>query len=331
MLKCPKCGFQQPEDIYCANCGVNMQTFKAEPKPIFKSLLTNWMVQLAALVIVIVSVVLYDRGSERKPRPSNVSQSVAANSEMRRRVTPPPPPPPTAKEKRRMKMAANSASEIGSAFKRVEDTAPAEAQTEVLTTELAAPAVDLPAGTAPTKSALQATYYQISKSLLADLQRDTQGLNISGDAVGGLISQKKLQALKSSGEMRRLSGHKYRGLHSGSKAPVMFTGHMGEGKNIGLSLQVTPVKQENSTSQIEVKCWGTFKMEERGENLFSSEMTLNAQYSAYIAGFMPKDKTFTDEEKALFESDRTLRLLIQEDFLNDSSDLILIIELAEAS
>lgn len=28
MIQCPKCGFEQPPDTYCANCGVNIQRFK---------------------------------------------------------------------------------------------------------------------------------------------------------------------------------------------------------------------------------------------------------------------------------------------------------------
>ncbi|MBK9294572.1 MAG: hypothetical protein IPM57_09025 [Oligoflexia bacterium] len=37
MILCPKCGFEQPEDVYCAKCGVNMDTYKGAgsgPQPL---------------------------------------------------------------------------------------------------------------------------------------------------------------------------------------------------------------------------------------------------------------------------------------------------------
>lgn len=41
MMECPKCGFTQPEDRYCANCGVDIANFHAKPAPIVKRLLNN--------------------------------------------------------------------------------------------------------------------------------------------------------------------------------------------------------------------------------------------------------------------------------------------------
>ena len=30
MVKCPRCQFEQPEDVFCASCGVNMQNYRAK-------------------------------------------------------------------------------------------------------------------------------------------------------------------------------------------------------------------------------------------------------------------------------------------------------------
>lgn len=40
-VHCPKCGFSQPQDQYCANCGVDMGRYKPTPTPTWKKILQN--------------------------------------------------------------------------------------------------------------------------------------------------------------------------------------------------------------------------------------------------------------------------------------------------
>lgn len=49
LINCPRCGFSQPKDKYCAQCGVDMETFKPREVPLFKRLITH----PASFVIVI--------------------------------------------------------------------------------------------------------------------------------------------------------------------------------------------------------------------------------------------------------------------------------------
>jgi len=41
MMDCPKCGFTQPEDKYCANCGVNVVSFRNKPISLQTRVLNN--------------------------------------------------------------------------------------------------------------------------------------------------------------------------------------------------------------------------------------------------------------------------------------------------
>ena len=62
MINCPKCGFFQPKDDYCANCGVNMESFKAKPVPFFKSIWSKASTQstiFIALVITLIAVIYF--------------------------------------------------------------------------------------------------------------------------------------------------------------------------------------------------------------------------------------------------------------------------------
>lgn len=54
MIHCPRCGFAQPNDQYCAQCGVNMLAFKPRQKSFLKKLADNVAFQIIALVLVAV-------------------------------------------------------------------------------------------------------------------------------------------------------------------------------------------------------------------------------------------------------------------------------------
>jgi hypothetical protein len=41
LVHCPKCNFSQPKDTYCAKCGIEMDRYRPEKKPILKTLLKN--------------------------------------------------------------------------------------------------------------------------------------------------------------------------------------------------------------------------------------------------------------------------------------------------
>lgn len=51
ILNCPRCGFSQPEDQYCAQCGVNMQSFRPAEKTLFKKLSENLTLQVFLLLV----------------------------------------------------------------------------------------------------------------------------------------------------------------------------------------------------------------------------------------------------------------------------------------
>ncbi|OFZ31549.1 MAG: hypothetical protein A2622_02910 [Bdellovibrionales bacterium RIFCSPHIGHO2_01_FULL_40_29] len=52
IINCPRCGFSQPQDQYCAQCGVNMQSFRPAEKSFAKKLSENIGLQVLILVIV---------------------------------------------------------------------------------------------------------------------------------------------------------------------------------------------------------------------------------------------------------------------------------------
>ena len=54
LINCPKCGFSQPQDKYCAQCGVDMESFKPKEPSFGKRVFGNPLVQLSVFVAVAV-------------------------------------------------------------------------------------------------------------------------------------------------------------------------------------------------------------------------------------------------------------------------------------
>jgi len=54
LVNCPRCGFSQPNDQYCAQCGVDMNSFKRKTPPLFKRIFSNAIVQIVILIIAAV-------------------------------------------------------------------------------------------------------------------------------------------------------------------------------------------------------------------------------------------------------------------------------------
>lgn len=72
LVKCPRCGFSQPQDKYCAQCGIDMETFKPPRQSVFVRLATSPLLYLGvALIVIGISITtLYQKDK------SNLAQRV---------------------------------------------------------------------------------------------------------------------------------------------------------------------------------------------------------------------------------------------------------------
>ena len=58
LVRCPKCNFSQPQDQYCAQCGIDMLSFKPVDLPIHKKLLKSGLFQFM-FVLVLGTTIAY--------------------------------------------------------------------------------------------------------------------------------------------------------------------------------------------------------------------------------------------------------------------------------
>ncbi len=333
MIKCPKCQFEQPDDIYCAQCGVNMKTFVAPKRSPLQAFLNNQVLQIGVLFIGIVAFVIYDFSKDTK-KPQTAVNSVAR--EVSRPVSASEAPPPPGTESVRLAAPAEDipapTAAQGTAQKISSRTRPTKRLSDNPNMDApvgngaAASPANPTAGAATVATSLVVSFYQASRNLINEIQREASADSISGEAFGGIVLKKRLQALKKSGELRPVSSNRYK---LDGMPITLFKGLRTSdvAKGVGIYMQMTTLKNEQGVLQLEMKSWGHVKIQEPDESLFSSEISLDAQHSAFIAGFLPRDKAFTDEEKSLFESDRALKIYNQDDFLDGQTDLILFLEI----
>lgn len=59
MMDCPKCGFNQPKDRFCANCGVDVDQLLAKPTPVWLRVIQNPNLHLSLIGLLILLVLGY--------------------------------------------------------------------------------------------------------------------------------------------------------------------------------------------------------------------------------------------------------------------------------
>ncbi|MGZ3723147.1 MAG: hypothetical protein ACXVA9_09465 [Bdellovibrionales bacterium] len=65
MMECPRCGFVQPKDQYCASCGLDIDHYTAKPKPLLVRLVQNPNMHLSLIGVLVVLIIGYIFYSQR--------------------------------------------------------------------------------------------------------------------------------------------------------------------------------------------------------------------------------------------------------------------------
>ncbi|RME16338.1 MAG: hypothetical protein D6797_04720 [Bdellovibrio sp.] len=93
MMDCPKCGFNQPKDQYCANCGIDVEKYLKEKPHKLKNFLSSPKTQITGIVIAIFLLVTFVYISQQnklnlQPQtPENPSHIAAVNQQENKQKT----------------------------------------------------------------------------------------------------------------------------------------------------------------------------------------------------------------------------------------------------
>lgn len=96
-MECPRCGFQQPPDRYCANCGLDIESYLRRPEP-WAHRLRQWLKSPIFYVILTLALVIVATASIRKIIQKSQTSAPTAMAVPSNDVaqSPPQPPPPSA-------------------------------------------------------------------------------------------------------------------------------------------------------------------------------------------------------------------------------------------
>ena len=75
MIVCGKCGFTQPRDVYCANCGINLEKYRPEKPPAWVRLAKDPISQITMTIIAAVAVFFIFLNNSQK---DNIGNEAAA-------------------------------------------------------------------------------------------------------------------------------------------------------------------------------------------------------------------------------------------------------------
>ena len=256
MINCPKCGFSQPEDQYCAKCGVDMVAYRPKEKSVSEKFFSNTSMQFFALgVIVAICFMGYQvvRTSKRLARVGGAQQfqdlmetdeaSEGAADMSQRHDMPAPDMPKTAKL-----MAVQTAG-----------AAAVDANAEAAKVKpVAAPVAAASAPVASAKMAdatrLRVVFAEVPKPILVDWFTDSKSPpSTSGSLTTGVIADFQTKIRGAANGWRPLEAPIDQTIRLNQIVLVYKGGHDDStGQNVGISMQLTSTALENGGATVSI-------------------------------------------------------------------------------
>jgi len=252
MMECPRCGFVQPEDRYCANCGVDVLAAMAQPKPLLPRIFTHPVFFAGLGFTLVIGIVSYVKISEVPKNsgatyvphvPENLSLTKQAqNPPSQVKIPRPQAPPPPAE--------AQAPAPQTPSFQEKRDQQEASLQEEKPEEQKTQP--NSPPQSAPTPPAeLEVVFAEVPRDLLAQLGSESKILADSGTSrISSVTNRDKAQSLISSG--RRLSGGRSLPTQAGTVLPLQFISASASANPQGLFYNVTVIQSNSQGVEIEL-------------------------------------------------------------------------------
>jgi|GEM_PF-2344645 len=333
-MNCPKCGFYQPEDQYCASCGVDMEKYQPKEAPVWRRVLGNWIFQLAVLMVVVIGLIISDNMSSEKrvitdrslplSAPVKASKSRAADG----RVLPPPvkegatpvAPPPMPGAAKQI-ATQNSAMESPSAVTRSEESAVNEIQNkEIKKSKTQTTAASM-------KRTVASYFYLVSRETF-DALTSTSGTPVE-DGFTLLKSKDFSKELKTRrSDWKKLASQRQSFEFETSK--LIFVGSTaGESTaKIGYYIRGLVYRPDENQKKlnVELRTWSELKPGAESLGGPSTAIEMDPKEIIMISNIVPRDLNFTDAERADFEGHPTLQALNDPQYIDGNLELVLVLQ-----
>ncbi|MCJ8276342.1 MAG: hypothetical protein MJK18_05850 [Bdellovibrionales bacterium] len=288
-----------------------MESYKPPKTPVIKKLISNWIVQLVILLVVVLVVVLRDsfssstptRNEVEAPRPRELKSSQSNNYASERESA------KTERPARERTVTPKSKVATTSQPTNTNEKAQSEEKSY-----------------GPLKQNINARLYLAPRnqidSLVSNAQKIDDGIGYASVSAFNEATSNNRQDWKKADSIRKSFQF--------NRPSILFIGERSSesDKNIGFYFEVTVFDtSDEQTINFELRSWNELKGTGGQEDAISYEFSVPRGEVTVISGLVSKDQGFTEDDRTLFESSGSLRILNSEGFLEDYNDIVLVLQL----
>lgn len=341
MVNCPKCGFSQPQDQYCAKCGVDMVTFRPVAKPLFTRLILNTTFQVSVLAFVALGGGLYVRQANREKLARTIAETpIARDAEQQETELAAAQADENSKASLRQTVSASITDSNGKSKAELE-VAAVPLETAAATSFVASSApVSPPSGSAAppplgTRSAfapasnLRVYFIEAQRGLISSLLSDARQTSSDGTFSYGVVANLE-RRLKASHAWQSLDTSGEQALHL-NQPNVIFKGtrDQNSGQNLGFTIQVIPLSHDENGTHLQIDANRVLRDQANGLDSFDfplpESVTLQRNSSFLLTGALPH-RALYDSEERLYRSVNVLKSMGNEQFRAGQTDVAIVIE-----
>ncbi len=355
MMNCPKCGFSQPRDQYCASCGIDMVAYRPKGKPFHKRVLSNTLFQLFTLTAVVLSFFFVIRHQqkmeiaarindiesaapaqliERSAQNESAEEPAADQTELASNGEAAPPASPEA-EASSPDESVSSATVAAAPAPRAA-SAPATDSAAKPATGEGAPSTS-PTAAAAKSASIRVSFNEAPRALINEIASEPEANAGSyGSLQYGIATDwvNRSRTFRSAVNWRSLDTTEPQTLQAGETTTV-YRGPRdeasGEAYGVWVYAKLVRVDEQGATVQIEVSRNltdpGATGSVDQVNRLPLAEMTVPRGGAAYVTGLVPHRRTeLSAQELRLYRNDRVLQVLTSEPFRSGLTDLAIFVE-----
>ncbi|MFP5519110.1 MAG: hypothetical protein ACLGGX_04355 [Bdellovibrionia bacterium] len=336
LINCPKCGFSQPQDKYCAQCGVDMESYQAQSSKQGPSFFKNPILQVILFIVVVGAGLTYLYRQDQSQLQNRVS-FLQGNTQISSSATPESAdfntnstPESFATETSDDKAEPQEASAESSLIEAM-----AEKNSELASKKAPESTNDKKESHQPASISgkkLLLTYAEISRTSLAKLFEEAQERGEYADFNDYVTGAIEDYNSKSSSYFLKV--HHRETIPLKNNSATWFHGlkdFSEEGLRVGYSgyATATTVNDNNIRLNLEIlRSWremgasgGTFAQRE-----YPLQAEIQPNTALFMTGLMPRNSNLEDQSQNL-TSLPMFKILNSEEFQNRNSDFVLIIEI----